>query len=207
MATTILTLPELAAELKAMGKRLGDVRKHLPLKACAVVIRSAIQEGFTKGQSPSGQPWKPLAFARVRGGTKPLLDTNKLRASIQVKPEGEDTIRAWTNKIQANLMQHGRTIRPKKGKYLAIPLTRAAQRTGSPRLFGKKLGVKIGAKGGVMFSTTGKGKRKKETAEYALVKKVTIPARPFLGFSDEALQKVANLLFSAVWKHLFQGRN
>jgi phage gpG-like protein len=68
----------------------------------------------------------------------------------------------------------------------------AAKRAGSPRNFPGKLSPRIGKRGGVLVQA-GKGKNKGK-AHYALVKKVTIPARPFVGWSDAAVDAVAKLV-------------
>lgn len=51
--------------------------------------RSLVTEAFARSAGPSGA-WAPLKRARRRGGSKPLLDTGRLRASItyQVTADG-----------------------------------------------------------------------------------------------------------------------
>ena len=170
--------------------------KPVQLRALAVKARADIQGFFQSSISPEGNPWAPLKFPRIRGGDKPLLDTGRLRASFvgDVLPDG---VKVSTNHPQAGILNDGGTIRAKK-KFLAIPLTRKAQLAGSPLRFGKPLVFRGNANKGAWMEAKGRGKNKTLVAQYALVKQVTIPARPFLGFSDSYLdfaeKQIADLM-------------
>lgn len=188
--------PGVLAVPPSLGRRLGvrlagDMRNH-----------------FQKSAGPDGTAWAPIK-PRPQGGDKPLLNTGKLRNSItgRAEPNGAS---AGTNAIQANLMNAGGTIRPVKAKMLSIPLTREAVRSGSPRRFPRHLFVIRTQRGNVLLvekpqrTKTGKVKKRKLNAseqsiastydpggglvpQYLLVNSVTIPARPFNGFTDEAV--------------------
>jgi hypothetical protein len=80
--------------------------------------------------------------------------------------------------------QKGAIIVPTIAKYLAIPATMKAKYAGSPRNFPTKLKFRFGKKGGVAFTTLGKGKSLREVIQYYFTKSVTIPARPFLGITN-----------------------
>ncbi len=119
-----------------------------------------------------------------------------------------------TNLVYAAIHQHGGVIRPTSGKFLAIPLTKEAYAVGSPRNWtGARLSCIVGQRGGVLVERkqqqvravkaggSGFAARKSAAvsqqrqrlapvsiiAHYALVRSVTIPARPFLGFSERVL--------------------
>lgn len=177
-----------------------------------VRLASDMRNHFQLGRSPKGQAWAPIK-PRPQGGDKPLLNTGKLRNSItgRAEPHGAS---AGTNAIQANLMNEGGTIKPKRAKMLAIPLTREAVRSGGPRKFPRNLFVIRTKSGSVLLveaaPKTKKGKIKKRKlnaseqtiansinagadvhAHYLLVRSATIPARPFNGFSDECMKDVS----------------
>lgn len=163
------------------------------LKVTAVLLSAATKENFDRGQSPDGVPWKPLAWPRARGGSKPLRDRGLLMASVSARGAGHvedyaaDSLVFGTNHESAALHQHGGTIRPRKGKFLAIPLTKEAARAGRPRGFPEPLhfASRNPSKSGALMDRKGK-------AQFALVKQVTITARPFLGFNPAVLEKIDN---------------
>ena len=187
-----LTPEEFPEWMRRDMERLQRTLKTL-YKSLAIKLRGAIQRQFNDGQGADNQAWRPLAYTRPRGGNKPLLDTGRLRASI-VSEATADGATAGSNAPQAALMDRGGTVTPKKGKFLAIPLTRQAQLAGSPRRFPKELHVKFGRKGGLMFEVRGKGKKAKEVPQYALTRQVTIPARPFLGWADTTILECERLV-------------
>jgi phage gpG-like protein len=186
----------------SLGKRMG------------IALASDMKGHFDRSASPDGSPWAPIG-PRPQGGDKPLLNTGKLRASITGQAE-TDGASAGTNAIQANLMNAGGTIRPVKAKALSIPITREAVRAGSPRVFPRKLVLIKSQKGNVLLvetapkTKTGKIKKRKQTAgekslaarfdggaefvvHYVLVPSVTIKARPFNGFTAEAIEDVTGM--------------
>lgn len=164
---------------------------------------SGAKRHFMEGKGPDGQAWPPLAHSRVRGGSKPLRDTGGLMASIQagVRADGDRlVIVVSSNKVQAALMQHGGQVAPKKGKFLAIPLTKEALRAGSPRSFQGTLhfvGKRNSGKGALIDA--------RGRAQYALTNRVLIPARPFLGFSDATIDRIGNAVVARLKSHLRQG--
>lgn len=180
----------------------------------ALVLSGDMKNHFTRGSGPNGETWKPIR-PRPQGGDKPLLNTGKMRASITgiAEPHGAS---AGTNALQANLHNAGGTIRPVNAKMLSIPLTREAVRAGSPRRFPRNLFVIKSRKGNVLLveappkTKTGKVKKRKLNASeqtilaglgdtgglvphYVLVRSVTIPARPFGGFTKEAVGDVLDM--------------
>ena len=158
-----------------------------------------VKTHFVEGRAPDGTPWAPLAHPRPDGSSVPLRDTGGLMASITFKADA-DGLAVGTNHVAAKLHQAGGTVTPKKAKYLAIPLTKRAKRAGSPRSFGE-LAVRMrkGANKCVMVSVRGRGKGE---AQYALVQSVTVPARPFVGFSAAEMDRLGQLAAAWVAKKL-----
>ena len=195
----------------ALGKRMG------------LVLAGDMKGHFDRSAAPNGTPWVPIK-PRPQGGSKPLLNTGKLRNSITGQPEPHGAS-AGTNAIQANLMNAGGTIRPVRAKWLTIPLTREAVRADGARRFPRPLFVIRSRKGNVLLvenpakTKTGKVKKRKLNEseqtilsklgdvgglvpQFLLVRSATIPARPFNGFTDAAIDdctKMAN-------EYLFGGK-
>lgn len=174
-----------------------DPRRPLDPRAGREIVQvlvGDVKRRFATGTTPEGQRWRPLKYARPRGGDKPLLDTGRLMNSITGRVEATAVV-VGTAHPAAPLAQFGGVVRPKKAKALAIPLTKEAVRAGSPRrmrgsqkvpLFAKKVGGKW-------------------VGHFLLVKKVTVPARPFLGVSKEAARVVAAVLFDAAARRWERG--
>lgn len=83
--------------------------------------------------------------------------------------------------------EYGATIKPKKGKYLAIPLTKEAELAGSPRAFNNLRFVN--AKGGNLLMVRDKkkgGGKTQSEAMFLLVKSMTLPERSFIRASFDA---------------------
>lgn len=203
-----LSLDQVAELLRQAG-HLAPVpltptaRQALPMLAVA-----GVKEHFQKQQGPSGETWPPLAHARPRGGTLALLDTGGLRASIQGRCDA-DAVVVSTNRPGAAVHQFGATIRPKQAKALAIPVTKQAVRSGSPRQFSgvlkwippkRRSGGNKGVLAEVKMTGRGKKKTKKITVHYVLKDSVTIPARPFLGFSESTVQAIAEVVLDEYTK-------
>lgn len=170
---------------------VGVPRLRLPLtpaagRAIGAAMAADVRQRFVTATDPGGRPWRPLKFARPSGPGKPLRDTGLLVGSI-THTHGPDWVAVGTNHPGAGLHQFGGTVTPRGGKYLAIPLTRQAKRAGSPRRFPGKLSPRIGKRGGVMVDGRG-------VAQFALVKSVAVPARPFLGLSDGGWRAVADVI-------------
>lgn len=188
-------------------------------KKLSVVMVADIKGRFQSGTAPDGTPWPPIE-GRLRGGTKPLLDQGILRSSIWGRPE-TDGATAGTSDKRAPLLHFGGTVRPKTAQFLAVPLTREAQNTGSPRNFPRPLFFVQSRRGNLIMAEnpllagSGHGKQKKRKLnqyekllakrfeveggghlipQYALLKSVTIPPRPFVGISPAAGQTCTELV-------------
>jgi hypothetical protein len=189
-----LTFAELAGRLAAKAAGLpGLVRQYLD--AAGVLCASELKRDLADGRSPDGTPFKPLAHPRPnsKGGDQPLRDTGLLGASLgggpgHVRRVTERSLTIGTNVAHAKTHQDGAVIVPVKAKYLAIPLTPAASKAGSPRNYpGDLVGV-YGKKGGVLLDDA------TDQPQYALTKgPVVIPPRPFIGFSQALIGKLKKL--------------
>ena len=116
-----------------------------------------------------------------------LEDFNRIKAACQEMEQKKIRVGIVGGKADSDIMaiahahEYGATIRPKKGKYLAIPLTKEAQAAGSPRAFSDLYFVN--AKDGKVLMVRDKKKRGGKTeseAMYLLVKSVTLPERSFI---------------------------
>lgn len=142
----------------------------------------------------------------------------------RVDRESGNTLEWGTNAIQANLMQYGGTVKP-KNKYLTIPVSIEAIRAGSPLRFpqaDKRLKWACGEKGGIVYevlSTMNKANPYRSTIKskrynhifakvrgadviihFYAVTEVTVPARPFVGFTPAMAEKLARIASEYVEK-------
>lgn len=190
----------------AAGLRPRDPKKTLA--ACAVVLKNELKRMMQAGVSPDGTPYAPLKHARPNGKSHPLWDTGALVRSVgagagHVERISGDSLEIGTNLEYAAVHQYGATITPKKGKYLAIPLTMAAKRAGSPRNFPTLLKPIMGKRGGVLVGGTPKRRKGvpivgKAIAQYALVRSVRLEARPFIGFSPKMVDDCESVLLKGL---------
>jgi phage gpG-like protein len=206
-------LSPLAALVRQQAQRVQSVDMGKALRDCAVYLSKRAKECFDESRAPDGTPWKPLAHPRPRGGDKPLRDTGKLMASLgAVDPETDhatveritsNSLTWGTNLDRAWIHQHGDTITPQGHPFLAIPLTPEAARFmahggRSPRKFPKPLFIPRRKGGGICRVLAEKKRRGKYKGSlvfhFALVRSVTIPARPFLGLTQTEDEWITNRL-------------
>lgn len=172
-------------------------------KEIAAVLVADTRRRFVTGTDPGGRKWLPLKRKRPDGGDKPLLDTGLLRASVQAEPTPTGVVLFSALKY-SRLHQDGGTVRARAGKYLAIPLTREAKRAGSPRRFRAKLSFRPFRRkrtGGVLYSPP-RSKGEEPTDQYILVPSYRVPARPFLGASEQAMRVIDDIVAEATAKAL-----
>lgn len=93
-------------ELMKQLATLPEVRREV-LTVLAEDSRTRIDEGFAASRSPEGASWRPLERARRRGPGRPLLDTGRLRASINYHVTSEGFV-VQTSVIYAATHQYGR---------------------------------------------------------------------------------------------------
>jgi phage gpG-like protein len=153
------------------------------------------KENFDAGKSPDGTPFKPLRWPRAnsKGADKPLRDFGLLGASVtspgaqgNIDDQAANRFEWGTNLDYSTIHQYGGIITPKVAKFLAIPATVDAKRAGSPRNWpaGELKFQFRGAGGGVAKDLRGE-------IQYYFTKSVTIPARPFLGITEEKAKEYA----------------
>ena len=182
------TLRSWSAKLAGGRPFAAAVKAAAPDVAAAAV--AGMRRAMRQGVSPDGTPYKPLAHARPGGGAKPLMDTGLLAASLSAGVTAGGDVLLRSSSPYAKLMQSGGTIRPKNAHALAIPVTAEARRYKSPRDFPRTLFVlrkKGSSRPGVLAERVSGGA---VAVHYVLVKSVTVPARPFLGLTPEAVAAI-----------------
>lgn len=190
-----MTTSQFAGRLQSLASSFPAAAARAAARAAdaiAVVAAGAVQQGLTAGVSPDGTAFRPLGWPRPRGGSKPLLDTGVLRASVSAEADGRGlTVRA--NAPGARLHQEGGVIVPTRAKALTIPVSKEAVRAGGARNFPRRLfalGRKAGGNGALAERTARGGL----IVHYLLRMSVTVPARPYLGVSAAAARRIARLL-------------
>lgn len=169
--------------LGRMAAQVGSAagKKRLFEEAGRYMTGTGIPLLFRRG----GPGWATVA----RGG-KPLQDTGRLRDSIRARATSTDLV-VGTGLIYAPVHQHGAVIVPRRGKYLAIPLspplTVSQRRTMGPRDFPNTFIAKSKRGTLLVFQRTSGGVR----PIFLLVKSVRIKQRRFLRFLPEHLQAIS----------------
>lgn len=206
-AARALPLEQLAPEMRAQAQLFLNGSHKEPLQVCLVLSKAAVRKNFSGSHEPDGAAWRPLVMPRARGGTKgPLRDTDVMMASVTSAGAGqvEDHLMILSSNLdRAPLHQFGGTVTPHGHPFLAIPRTPEALRAGSPRRFGRPL-IFVGTsnRSAVLIET--KKRRGKKTGEYGrkkllgvlqflLLRSVTIPARPFLGFGKKLINDIEHV--------------
>lgn len=135
-----------------------------------------------RGKSPDGTPFVPLKYPRPEGGTYPLINTGNYARSFGTVATATGV--ALTSTHPAVMVhQHGATIRPKRAKALAIPLTIEAKQAGSPRSMANLMAMKGG-----LFESIGSS----YIQHWVFAKQVVIPPRP-VGISKAGQEAIAEL--------------
>jgi len=147
------------------------------------IKRVVIQKAFDSEADPAtGTKWRPTsAFtlaSRPGGGTggKTLRDTGRLmQAYMAVAPRATaESVEIVPTAIKYSAIhQFGGVIKPKKGKFLQLPMNRAGRRQGMS-------GTKVPG------------------AKFVLARKVTIPKRPFLGFSKDVREDLRRMIVAHI---------
>jgi phage gpG-like protein len=174
---------------KAVTSALGS-------ESCRVAAVAGVRECFANSVSPDGEPWPPLKFARPGGSGSdvPLRDTDRLMAATTSEAEGTE-ISVMNNRRQAALQNFGGTIVPVNVNFLTIPNTLEAKRAGGARLFPEPLFPRINEArtGGALVDAEG-------IVQYWLTKKSVIPKREFIGFSEETVNIILEIVCDKVLK-------
>ena len=161
------------------------------MQAVAALLKAGTDLRFKEQRAPDGTPWRPTH----RGGTILRL-TSRLRNSITPRSDASSA-GVGTNLIYAPIHQFGGTIRASKGKYLAIPIGPAAiaasRAGGGPRQFPGPLHYIVSHAGNKLLMGD-------DGPQYVLKESVTMPARPFLGLSDDDSKGVIDILSAHIAK-------
>ena len=107
-AITISGLDEAIARLDEIGQRARDLRPVLAV--AAEDLKTLVDDSFEQSRAPDGSPWAPLASSTVarrrQGSSKPLIDTGRLRNSINAS-SGPSSLKVGTNVPYAAYHQFG----------------------------------------------------------------------------------------------------
>ena len=174
----------LGIPLPAAGPLSADTGREI-----VQIAVSDVKRRFATGTAPDGTKWRPLKYPRPNGGDQPLKDTGALAASITGESSPTEVV-VGTNRVGARLMNYGGIVRPKNAKVLTIPLTKEAKRAGSPRRLSKTGDLPLFAR---MVNGQWIG-------HFLCVKQVTVPARPFIALSPDAIRIIGRVLLEAAGK-------
>lgn len=179
---------------------VGDFRAPVPdsrrlLNRAAMYQRSEVVRRIQNKVSP---PNAPLTVAGKKGA-RPLRDSGLLQSSITYRTSGNTAV-VGTTRIGARINNEGGTIRPKKSRKLWIPadfkikldLRKAGSISNLIRSY-KRQGYRC------FMSPSGKAflyckKKEKPQKMFILRDKVTIPARPFMYFSNQDAEKIGRIM-------------
>lgn len=220
IAVKVTGATETASMLEAVQTRIADMTPAFE------VIGMNLQRRVAR-RFQSGNGW-PQSIRAMREGGRTMLLTNRLRNSIGtlggdggVYDVTRSSVVIGTNTVYARLLQEGGTVTAKKGKYLAIPVSKKARRAAAtvptirdipnlvwiPGAEGGVLGKKIGGdidkyKGDRKKVTYGEGKRAGSGKRvkgffepwFVLRKSVTIPARPYLYIEDDEILSMERVI-------------
>jgi phage gpG-like protein len=146
----------LARASQALGELAAKARNPAGgLRLIGEKLLTVQNQRFRAMEGPDGTPWaklRPLTLETGGKNTSIMRRSGLLMRSGNAKVSGS-TLSVGISGVQAGVQQFGKTIVPKKGSVLAIPM--------GPR------------KGG------------RNGAGFAFAKKVTIPARPMVGFGPK----------------------
>lgn len=198
--------------MEAFRQRLEAIPKTRAklMQAAASAMKSDVLLHFKGEQGPDG-PWKPSRRARTQGRRTLTGSPPNLMKAIADKSDEETAavgvLRTGPAVRYARIHQYGGVIVPTKGKCLAIPWSKQAEAAGRPRnMPNLTLVWPKGAKSGWLVEhKPGRGKnnyKERDILHWLLVRKVTIPARPYLWLSDAGKTDVLNRMAVALAKAL-----
>jgi len=214
----VVGLREAQDAIRRLGLSAKDTRKPRALVGEEMLRRT--EQRFARETGPDGKPWKKSRRTSREGG-QTLSDTGTLRSRNAYDIRGDDLdLYSWDKR--ARVHQLGLTIKPKDGhEFLTIPLRapgddfedvtkRGRHRKGRDGRKAQHYGKDAEGRGETwvarvrgklfIFQSTGHGVR----ALFLLVRSVTLPARPFLGFNDDDLAMVL-AIFSSYFGSAFNG--
>lgn len=144
------------------------------VRAASLEAEAAVKRSFSKG----------ARFSSSSPGTPPNVQRGQLRNRVQAIRSNTLKGGVISGAPYSRILEHGGTIVPKTGKYLAVPVTQKAKRL-SEKLAGASLRsqnlVFIPRRKGPLLV----GKGAKKDLVFVLKKSVTILPRPFFRVSIE----------------------
>jgi len=134
---------------------------------------------------------------RIKSGGKTLADTGRLMNSITYVERGNKVI-VGSNVVYASIHQFGGTIKPKKAKYLTVPLTKEARRH-SQALGTRKYLERLKSQGWNVLIPKGRKvilakKEGKIKALFALKEEVKIPKRTYVYWDEEDEKRIREIV-------------
>lgn len=162
LATTITIDDRATPMLQRLGAQLGRPRPIIEAAAQATVVE--LQKHFlARNREPNKRGWPKQNFWTKEGRNK---------TAIAEQGDAHAVVSVASPAIAHRL--RGGTITPKRGKYLAIPLTPEAYKAGSPREGGMSgLVFAGGYQGRTAFLGRREGQFGSLTRHYLLVRSVT----------------------------------
>jgi phage gpG-like protein len=165
----------------------------------AMIVRNWQVSHFDKAEDSTGAAWKPLSGltralrGQASGNPKPLQDTGQLKASEHVSRADAKGWTVETRKIQAAVQQYGAIIKPKRGRFLYIPLNMRGQGKRA-KSFGGAASLAMGGKRGQSYGKLTKAGRAKRNL-LALTQAV-IPAREFMYLNPQEREEMVDIYVS-----------
>lgn len=180
----VVTADELRFKMKRLAEGLRG--QELLESTGQYMSQTALPKRFRVG----GPGWAP-----VRRGGQPLRDTGALMKSFGWAIEdGGRSVVVRSAVPYAGPQHRGDTIRPKRGKYLAIPLSPplsvSQRRTKGPRDFTDTRIFKSKAGHLLVWKNFGSKKDPNWKPIFLLKTSVKLTARPFMFFADEDLDAI-----------------
>lgn len=175
-----LNLEQFAGYARARSDKIAHLSLREPLTACRVLLVSEARDCFHGAHAPDGTPWLALKNpSRRRGGAsaKPLRDKGLLMASVTAHGQGHVEELTATSLVLGTNLDYARP--QQDGARIYFP----ARKRQKPWVFQ--------VNGGMTVFT-----RKIKAHS------VTIPPRPFLGFSARALDRIDKIFAEWLGKNI-----
>ena len=193
----------MALEIKI--RKDGEYRVKLDrkglLKKAAIYQQSSTVSKISNTTNPANAP---LTVA-IKGSSKPLADTGLLMSSITHRV-GEDRAIIGTSRRGARMANYGGDIRPRNARDLWIPANRKIRK--ELMTYGGKVGPLIRQykssghyvfrRGNSFFARKRGSKQSKPIMLFILKKSVTVPARPFMYFSEKDMERIGKIMKESI---------
>lgn len=108
---------------KEMVRRHVERAASVGILACASIVAESARASMTKGGRIGSRHYSPSA-----PGSPPAVQSGHLRRSITARNTSAYTAVAGTRVPYGRHLEYGAVIRPRKGRYLAVPVSTEARR-------------------------------------------------------------------------------